>query len=162
VSPQEQIEFEAYLRHAIQAAGFASPSQFARSVNLDPSVVLRWLSGIQRPTVQSLEKVAPSLGLSTADLVRAAYPDRLGHDGKPMGSPVNQLAHEIDLMLANDSPIPPDRRKELVVVLQNVLSSFRPEMRRSGGRARRASHTSRPGHAADSGGEDANAGKRVS
>jgi transcriptional regulator with XRE-family HTH domain len=127
--------FGDYLRRAIHAAGFGSPSQFARAASLDPSVVLRWLSGSQRPTVHSLEKVAPMLGKSTSDLVRAAYPDRVGDDGRPQ---LHELAEMVNNMLASDSPIAPERRKRLREALEIMLESFKPDMqrRRSRGPAR--------------------------
>ena len=72
--------FGAFLRDAIQASGFTTPTHFARAVGTDPSVVLRWISGEQRPTIRSIERIAPMLGKTINEMVLAAYPDRLGVD----------------------------------------------------------------------------------
>src|SRR4029450_2274724 len=77
--------FAGYLKAAIQAAGFPTPTHFARAVGTDPSVVLRWLSGEQRPTIRSIERIAPVLGRGINEIVVAAYPDRLG--GTPPAPP---------------------------------------------------------------------------
>src|ERR1700759_5091970 len=66
--------FGGYLKEAILAARFPTPTHFARAVGTDPSVVLRWLSEEQRPTIRSIERIAPALGPSINELVRAAYP----------------------------------------------------------------------------------------
>jgi transcriptional regulator with XRE-family HTH domain len=120
----DPVGFGAFLRDAIRAAGFNSPSQFARHVNLDPSVVLRWLNGTQRPTIASLERVAPALHLTIADLVRAAYPDRV-----PGGSSADDeaavLTHEISRLLAPDSPISAQHRDALIVDLDRTLERYR-------------------------------------
>src|SRR5215469_15584035 len=101
---QTSIGFGTYLKDAIHAAGYATPTHFARVVGTDPSVVLRWISEEQRPTIRSIERIAPVLGKSINDVVRAAYPDRLG-SGEP--APTNRLhpiAYEIGRILAEDSP----------------------------------------------------------
>jgi transcriptional regulator with XRE-family HTH domain len=67
--------FATYLQEAIDDAGFATPTQFARRVNTDPSVVLRWLNGSARPTIRLLERVAPVLGVDINTMVAAAYPE---------------------------------------------------------------------------------------
>src|SRR5690349_6995002 len=70
--------FGTYLKDAIRAARFPTPTHFARAAGTDPSVVLRWLSGEQRPTIRSIERIAPVLGRSINEIVVAAYPDRVG------------------------------------------------------------------------------------
>src|SRR3954467_4541894 len=101
--------FAAYLKGGIPAAGFPTATHFAQAAGTDPSVVLRWLSEEQRPTIRSIERIAPVLGRSINELVVAAYPDRLPRPG-PAAPAVHPLAHELGRMLAEDSPIPePDR-----------------------------------------------------
>lgn len=127
--------FADYLRSAIRAAGFATPTNFARAAQLDPSVVLRWLSGQQRPTVRSLERVAPILGRSTSEVVRAAYPDRLGGE-RGAGAPMHELAHVVDRVLGADSPIPRKDREALEQVLTRVLEPYRQQLRQQVRRGR--------------------------
>src|SRR6185437_12945045 len=108
--------FGAYLKEAILAAHFPTPTHFARAVGTDPSVVLRWLSEEQRPTIRSIERIAPVLGKSMNELVLAAYPDRFGEAG-PTAQRLHPLALELDRMLAEQSPIPVADRQALQRVL---------------------------------------------
>ena len=121
-------DFAEYLRAAIRSAGFSTPTQFARKADLDPSVVLRWLGGSQRPTVRSLERVAPILGRSTSEMVRAAYPGRLDSDDADV-APMHELGYEVGRLLSDRSPIPPEERKFLERVLNTVLEPYRREQR---------------------------------
>src|ERR1043165_8108279 len=94
------MSFGGYLKEAILAAHFPTPTHFARAVGTDPSVVLRWLSEEQRPTIKSIERIAPALGKSINELVVAAYPDRLNGPA-PAGVPVTHpLGHDLGRMLA--------------------------------------------------------------
>lgn len=126
--PASAHDFADYLRSAIRSAGFATPTQFARKAELDPSVVLRWLGGTQRPTVRSLERVAPILGRSTSEMVRAAYPDRLG-PGDATAAPMHELGYEVGRLLGEGSPIPLEERKFLERVLNTMLEPYRQEQR---------------------------------
>jgi transcriptional regulator with XRE-family HTH domain len=121
--------FGVYLREAILVARFPTPTHFARAVGSDPSVVLRWLSGEQRPTIRSIERIAPFLGKTVNELVVAAYPDRLG-DSAPTVPPAHPLVHELGRMLADDSPIPSRDRQALETVLDRLLDPYRKVMRR--------------------------------
>jgi transcriptional regulator with XRE-family HTH domain len=127
---QQPVGFGDYLRNAIHAAGFATPTQFARAVNTDPSVVLRWLSGDQRPTIRSLERVAPKLGKSINEMVGAAYPDRVGDAAPATGERLHSLGYEVGRMLASDSPISAEDREALTAVLNRMLEPYRRDMRR--------------------------------
>lgn len=121
--------FGAYLREAIRAARFPTPTHFARAVGTDPSVVLRWLSEEQRPTIMSIERIAPVLGKSINELVRAAYPDRVSGPA-PAAPAVHPLVHELARMLADDSPIPRADRDALETVLDRMLEPYRKVLRR--------------------------------
>lgn len=121
--------FGVYLKEAILAARFPTPTHFARAVGTDPSVILRWLSEEQRPTIRSIERIAPVLGRSINELVVAAYPDRLA---EPRTAPptAHPLVHELGRMLSDDSPIPGPDRQALETVLNRLLDPYRKEMRR--------------------------------
>jgi transcriptional regulator with XRE-family HTH domain len=121
--------FGIYLKEAILAARFPTPTHFARAVGTDPSVVLRWLSEEQRPTIRSIERIAPVLGRSINELVRAAYPDRVNGPA-PEVPAVPQLVHELARMLADDSPIPRADREALETVLDRLLDPYRKVLRR--------------------------------
>jgi hypothetical protein len=121
--------FGEYLKEAILAARFPTPAHFARAVGTDPSVVLRWLSEEQRPTVRSIARIAPILGKTMNEVVLAAYPDRLGQQVVPVNR-THRLAHELDRMLADDSPVPAADRLALETVLDRILDPYRKVMRR--------------------------------
>jgi transcriptional regulator with XRE-family HTH domain len=121
--------FGRYLKEAILVARFATPTHFARAAGIDPSVVLRWLSEEQRPTIRSLERIAPILRTTMNELVRAAYPDRLNVPA-PASPRVHPLARELDVMLGDQSPIPEADRRALETVLDRMLDPYRHVMRR--------------------------------
>ncbi len=127
---QASVGFGLYIRDAIQAAGFATATQFARAVGTDPSVVLRWISEEQRPTIRSIERIAPVLGKTINEMVMAAYPDRLGHHINAPSVRPHPLAIELGRMLAEDSPIPAEEREALASVLERLLQPYRRDMRR--------------------------------
>src|SRR3978361_1032327 len=110
--PTPAVGFGGYLKEALHAARFPTPTHFARAVGTDPSVVLRWLSEEQRPTIRSIERIAPVLGRSINELVVAAYPDRLAGPA-PEVPAAHPLVHELARMLADDSPIPRADREAL-------------------------------------------------
>jgi transcriptional regulator with XRE-family HTH domain len=127
----QSVGFGDYLRDAIHAAGFASPTQFARAVQTDPSVVLRWLSEEQRPTIRSLERVAPALGKTINEMVSAAYRDRLPGEQPGGGqAPLHPLGYEVGRMLAEDSPLPTTDREALYAKLDRALEPYRRDLRR--------------------------------
>jgi transcriptional regulator with XRE-family HTH domain len=121
--------FGVYLKEAILAARFETPTHFARAVGTDPSVVLRWLSEEQRPTIRSIERIAPVLGRSINELVRAAYPDRLSGPA-PEVPAIHPLVHELARVLADDSPIPRADRDALETVLDRLVDPYRKVLRR--------------------------------
>jgi transcriptional regulator with XRE-family HTH domain len=121
--------FGVYLKEAILAARFPTPTHFARAVGTDPSVVLRWLSEEQRPTIKSIERIAPVLGRSINEIVLAAYPDRLSGPA-PSAPPTHPLVHELGRLLAADSPIPRADREALETVLDRMLDPYRRLLRR--------------------------------
>jgi transcriptional regulator with XRE-family HTH domain len=122
--------FGAFLKDAIHAAGYATPTHFAREVGTDPSVVLRWISEEQRPTIRSIERIAPVLGKSINDVVHAAYPDRLGDSDNEPAARLHPVAYELGRILADDSPVPPADRQALETVLDHMLEPYRRILRR--------------------------------
>jgi transcriptional regulator with XRE-family HTH domain len=126
-SPKRPVGFGAYLKEAIRTAGFATPTQFARAAGTDPSVVLRWLSEEQRPTIRSIDRIAPVLGRTINELVLAAYPDRLA---TPARDTENTVVAELTAMLADDSPLPVEDRRALESLLDRMIEPYRKVMRR--------------------------------
>jgi len=128
--PVAATGFGAYLKEAILAAHFPTPTHFARAVGTDPSVVLRWLSGEQRPTIKSIERIAPVLGKGINELVLAAYPDRLNGPAPAARPAAHPLVHDLARVLADDSPIPRADREALETVLDRMLEPYRRLLRR--------------------------------
>jgi transcriptional regulator with XRE-family HTH domain len=126
-SPKRAVGFGVYLKEAIRAAGFPTPTHFARAAGTDPSVVLRWLSEEQRPTIRSIERIAPVLGRTINELVVAAYPDRLAPPAAPAE---NTLVAELSTMLAGDSPLPEADRRALETTLDRIIEPYRKAIRR--------------------------------
>src|SRR5262249_28032597 len=122
--------FGAYLREAILAAGFPTPTHFARAAGTDPSVVLRWLSEEQRPTIRSIERIAPVLGVGINELVLAASPDRLNGAAPSAPTVTHPLVHDLARLLADDSPVPRADRQALEIVLDRMLEPYRRLLRR--------------------------------
>jgi transcriptional regulator with XRE-family HTH domain len=118
------VGFGDYLRDAIHAAGFATPTQFARAVRTDPSVVLRWLSEEQRPTIRSLERVAPALGKTINEMVNAAYHDRLIEK-----SSAHPVVIELTQLTGEDSPLSVRERESLISQVNQVIDRFRRPMK---------------------------------
>jgi transcriptional regulator with XRE-family HTH domain len=129
VGQQQPTGFGAFLRDAIHASGFTTPTHFARTVGTDPSVVLRWISEEQRPTIRSIERIAPVLGRTINEMIDAAYPDRLAPVAVTASHP---LVHELGRMLADDSPIPIGERETLMTVVDRALQPYRRDQRRCG------------------------------
>jgi transcriptional regulator with XRE-family HTH domain len=125
---REPIGFGVYLRDAIHASGFMTPTQFARTVGTDPSVVLRWISEEQRPTITSIERIAPVLGRTINEMIDAAYPDRLC-DQPPTVQP-HPLARELSRFLAEDSHLSVGDRQALVNLIERTLAPYRRGTRR--------------------------------
>jgi transcriptional regulator with XRE-family HTH domain len=118
--------FGAYLVDAIDAAGFDTSTQFARAVDVDPSVVRRWINGQQRPTLRLLERVAPALKKNLNDLVRAAYPENASDGaGAAVAVPLHPLARDVDVLLGPKSRLADKDREALETVLAGLLEPYR-------------------------------------
>jgi transcriptional regulator with XRE-family HTH domain len=126
---REPVGFGVYLRHAIHASGFVTATHFARTAGTDPSVVLRWISEEQRPTIRSIERIAPILGRTINEMIEAAYPDRLGVQAatQPVAE-THPLAHELSRILADDSPLSAVDRQALITVVDRTLDPYRRSM----------------------------------
>src|SRR5258706_5978143 len=122
--------FGGYLRAAINGAGFATPTHFARTVGTDPSVVLRWISGEQRPTIRSIERIAPVLGRTIHDMLEAAYPDRMAEPAASTAPSLHPLGYEISRMLADDSPLAEADPAALAARMDQMIDPHRAPMRR--------------------------------
>jgi transcriptional regulator with XRE-family HTH domain len=89
--------FGAYIDEAIRLAGYPSISAFARAADLDTSVVARWIRGETVPTAANLQKAAPALKMSEADLFAVAFPSGNHPPAFPIPDPIAELLDEYRL-----------------------------------------------------------------
>lgn len=124
--PEPLPAFPEYLRQAIPAMGYATPTEFARAAGISSSVVSRWLNGQVRPDVPLLERVAPHLGAKLSTLVRIAYPEI--DEGLPLDEapPLHPLAAELQRRLGPESTLADDEKDILTRVVDSVLAPYRP------------------------------------
>lgn len=104
-------------------------NELARRVGISPSSLSRWINGHVRPEHDKLETLARVIGADLDDvLARAGY-------GRPATEITSlQLAHplalEIDLMLANNSPLSRADRDMLEKIIDRMIDPHRKVMRR--------------------------------
>jgi transcriptional regulator with XRE-family HTH domain len=109
-------EFGHYVVAAIEAAGYRSPTAFARAAGMQPSVVLRWISGTTEPTAPLLLRAAPHLRVEEADLFAAAFGTEDRPPPKPLPAAFDNLADEYDLA--------DERAKELILEQVRRISEW--------------------------------------
>lgn len=108
-------------------------AELARRCGANSSTVGRWLRGETRPSPDTLKLLPPVLGVDYGDLLVLAGYGRPSDTLTAMIEPralSHRLAVEIDQMLADDSPLPADRRMRLEVLLDAVVDPDRKAMRR--------------------------------
>lgn len=127
MSEQELPTFAEFLAAAIPRAHYATPTDFARTAGVHPSIVSRWLKG-DRPTLRLLERIAPYLRVSVRQLVAVAYP---GEDEYQPDAPApHPLALDIERLLADDSPVPDAERATLATLIEHVVAPYRRYLRK--------------------------------
>lgn len=127
MSKQELPTFPEFLAAAIRRAHFDTPTDFARTAGIHPSVVSRWLKG-ERPTLRLLERVAPTLRVSVRQLVAVAYPGE--DEPEPVGANAHPLAIDIDELLGPSSSVPDEKRATLETLIEHVVSPYRVYLRK--------------------------------
>lgn len=128
-------------RSAARLPGVNRQADIARVLDVTPSLLSKWFRGQEQPSLASLVKVrdgfiANGVQADLNDLLRLT--GRLPHNGDDTTAPgpapapahLHPIAREINTMLAEDSPMPVDKRDELERFLTQVVKTYRPEMRR--------------------------------
>lgn len=106
-----------------------TPAELARRIDTSHTTIGRWLNDQSQPSPANLRAMAPILGLTFGELLaRAGY----GAEASTVvdDTPADPLITEIGRMLAPDSPLGDDRRRELRSMLLLLVESHRPHMRR--------------------------------
>jgi transcriptional regulator with XRE-family HTH domain len=123
--PEPLPGFPEYLRQAITAMNYETPTEFARAAGISSSVVSRWLNGHVRPDIPLLERISPHLGTKLSTLVRIAYPEI--DEGLPMvATPtLHPLAAELQRRLGPESALSADEQEVLTRIVDSVLTPYR-------------------------------------
>jgi hypothetical protein len=116
--------FGEYLKEAILAARFPTPTHFARAVGTDPSVVLRWLSesGVRPSARRALHRAGKTMN----EVVLATRTSSTA--GRPTPGTHRLAQNSTDS--CRQSPIPQGDRQALESVLDRILDPYRKVMRR--------------------------------
>jgi transcriptional regulator with XRE-family HTH domain len=115
---QPQTEFGRYLRGLMDAKGLVQDADLGRLADVNPSLLSKWQSGSAVPTVESLRKLAPHLGVRLGDLmVKAglATSAELGITGAPPppSVPLPPVLRRIAIALS-DTRVPEAARAALL------------------------------------------------
>jgi transcriptional regulator with XRE-family HTH domain len=132
VGKEDGAAFGRYLvRELANSTAYPNAAAFARSAGISHSSLSRWIAGTERPSIQVLARIAPCLDVDIRDLVAIAYPEAVkGAPAVAETEPLDPLVREVGLMLADDSPIPPDDRHALRTIVDRLVAPYRPQMRR--------------------------------
>lgn len=129
-------EFGRYLRSLAEAKGWYTDAELSRAIGIDGTMLSKWWSGTTEPSIESLRKIAPPLGVRLGDLlVQAgkATPEELGMRGAPAPSPPSTprepLLRDVTAALQDES-IPSDERQHLRRGVQHAYDLWR-EWRRT-------------------------------
>jgi len=124
--------FPTYLRRAITDAGFDTPTQFARTARIEPSVVFAWLRGERRPTMRLIERFAPVLNLEIRTVASEAYPEAASRarQNTPAQPKLVRQAADVQLALGPDSPLTEDERQRVIVFVEAGIGPVRAKLRR--------------------------------
>ncbi len=111
--------------------------ELARRTGIDVTTIGRWIRNEIQPTTEKLRLLAPVLGVDHGELLTIA-----GHGTAPVEPaksviatpPMHPLAVELGRMLADNSPMPVDRRERLEMLIDQILEPERKHMRTRRGR----------------------------
>jgi DNA-binding phage protein len=130
--------FKAYIYAAAanvpELSSMRSIAKYIGLGNGGVSLLSKWFKGEERPSLDSLTKVAKLPGTDLVDLLRLTgrYGD-VGENGEIPDPPslraINELARELDDMLAETSPLAPEDRERLHTVVDGVMNEHRRTMR---------------------------------
>jgi transcriptional regulator with XRE-family HTH domain len=134
---KDDLTFREVLASSIER-WYESDSDFARKAGVSTSAVSRWVAGENVPTPNTIEKIAPyvrdSRGrpISAIRLTALAFPSlsEVRVQGQVVFEPEHPLARELARMLADDSPLPADRRENLEALLEALVAPYRIYMRK--------------------------------
>ncbi len=106
--------------------------ELSRRSGVDVSLIGRWIRNENRPSPERLRAIAPVLGVEFGNLMTlAGYGAPTEPAAEVVAAPqIDELALELDAMLNPHSPLDPDRRDRLRLVVGQVMEAERSAMRR--------------------------------
>ncbi len=106
--------------------------ELSRRSSVDVSLIGRWIRNDVRPTPDRLRVIAPVLGVDYGNLLTlAGYGAPTEPAPEVVAAPrIDPLAAELDRMLDPNSPLDPERRDKLRLVVNQVMDAERAAMRR--------------------------------
>jgi transcriptional regulator with XRE-family HTH domain len=127
--PAPVPSFPEFLRQAIVRRGFQTPTDFARTARIHPSVVSRWANGEIRPTIPLLQRAAAHLDMELSTLVYIAYPEikpgMAAEDDRP---DLHPLAAELNRYLVSTT-LSEVERDTLARLVDAILAQHRRSTR---------------------------------
>lgn len=105
-------------------------TELALRTGVSQSTVSRWIYSPGKPDTDKLRLLADVLGVDHGELLAAAGHGRPADSAAEATRPLHPLAREIDMLLADDSPLTEDDREELSRFLDRTLAGFRPAPKR--------------------------------
>jgi transcriptional regulator with XRE-family HTH domain len=134
---KDELTFGQVLARSIDL-WFESDSDFARQAGVSSSAVSRWRTGDQIPRPDTIERMAPHVyderrkPITATRLLVLAYPALAGTATvKPVeAAMVHPIARDVMWMLADDSPVPQDKREALANLLETVVAPYRTYRRK--------------------------------
>lgn len=115
---QPQPLFGDWLAALITEAGYRSPSAFAAAVDLQPSMVLRWIAHKVKPTPDALVKAAKGLPVRATEMLARG----LGLPELEESTVLHPLAVRVNRLLTDRDLVPDAERHMLETILDRVLS----------------------------------------
>lgn len=121
--PEPTTRFGRYLRDLMDAHGFQSDADLGTRAGLNASLLSKWQYGKAEPTMGSLRKVAPHLGVRLGDLLveaELATPAELGMRGEP-----RPPAPKLDPLLADAASLLADENvpAEMKAIIRREIKS---------------------------------------
>lgn len=132
----DHAPFRHFVLAAAADAGFERPADLARAAGVRDGTLSKWLHGRERPSIDSLRKLAEPLRVKAIDLaVLAGRVEATEIEGGASTRPgparkMHSYALELDRMLAEDSPLSPEQRERLAIVVDHSMDLYRGHMKR--------------------------------
>lgn len=147
VAPRNLTELGFYLTEAYRAAGYPSIAQLAEAADVAGSTMTRIMYGeVKQPRPAILDRIADALVQPTLhtyrteaekekarENARIALREAAGYNMPPVGRRIDPLALEVDRMIGEGSPLPPERIQYLRTMLDHLLQADRKYLRRQTG-----------------------------